>query len=144
MCKRNGESVDHLFLHCPFAMDLWSMVLGLFGVTWVMLHTVLGLLGCWQGSFGRHRNGYIWSIIPHCLMWCLWRERNSRCFEDIERSIPDLKLLFFRTLGDWLFALQKAIIPFFYWFPRCLQFLYLISYPLFTPCVLGCSFFISI
>ena len=22
MCKRNGESVDHLFLHCPFAMDL--------------------------------------------------------------------------------------------------------------------------
>ena len=45
MCKRNGKSVDHLFLHCPFAMDLWSMVLGLFGVTWVMLHTVLGLLG---------------------------------------------------------------------------------------------------
>ena len=74
------------------------MVLGLFGVTWVMPHTVLGLLRCWQGSFGRYRNGYIWSIIPHCLLWCLWRERNGRCFEDIERSIPDLKLLFFRTL----------------------------------------------
>ena len=42
MCKRNGELVDHLFLHCPFAMDLWSMVLGLFGVTWVMPHAVLG------------------------------------------------------------------------------------------------------
>ena len=36
MCKSNGESVDHLFLHCPVAMDLWSMVLGLFGVSWVM------------------------------------------------------------------------------------------------------------
>uniref|UniRef100_A0A7N2KQL6 Reverse transcriptase zinc-binding domain-containing protein n=1 Tax=Quercus lobata TaxID=97700 RepID=A0A7N2KQL6_QUELO len=34
MCKSNGESVDHLFLHCPVAMDLWSMVLGLFGVSW--------------------------------------------------------------------------------------------------------------
>ena len=113
MCKRNGESVDHLFLHCPFAMDLWSMVLGLFGVTWVMPHTVLGLLRCWQGSFGRHRNGYIWSIIPHCLLWCLWREINSRCFEDIERSIPDLKLLFFRTLRDWLFALQNQSFPSF-------------------------------
>ena len=68
MCKSNGESVDHLFLPCPVAMDLWSMVLGLFGVTWVLPHTVLGLLGCWQGSFGCHRNGYIWSIVPHCLM----------------------------------------------------------------------------
>ena len=48
MCKRNGESVNRLFLHCPFASDLWSMVLGLFGVSWVMSHTVLGLLQCWQ------------------------------------------------------------------------------------------------
>ena len=109
MCKRNGESIDHLFLHCPFASDLWFMVLGLFGVSWVMPHTVLGLLWCWQGNFGRHRNGYIWSIIPHCLLWCLWKERNSRCFEDTERSIPDLKLLFFRTLRDWLFALQDNL-----------------------------------
>ena len=43
MCKRNGESVDHFLLHCPFVWDLWSMVLGLFGVSWVMPRTVLGL-----------------------------------------------------------------------------------------------------
>ena len=34
-------------------------------------------------------------------MWCIWKERNSRCFEEIERSMPDLKLLFLRTLFDW-------------------------------------------
>ena len=83
MCKCNGELVDHLFLHCLVAMDLWSIILGLFGVIWVMPQSILGLLACGQGSFGRHRNGYIWSIVPHCLMWCLWRERNSRCFENI-------------------------------------------------------------
>ena len=38
MCKRNGELINYLFLHCPFASDLWSMVLGLFGVSWVMPH----------------------------------------------------------------------------------------------------------
>ena len=91
----------------------FHLVLGLFGVSWVMPHMVLGLLGCWQGSFGRHRNGYIWSIIPHYLMWCLWRERNCRCFEDYESSISDLKLLFFRTLRDWLFALQSQSFPSF-------------------------------
>ena len=36
ICKCNGELVHHLFLHYPVAMDLWSMVLGLFGVSWVM------------------------------------------------------------------------------------------------------------
>ena len=32
-CKCNGELVDHLFLHCPVAMDLCAMVFGLFGVS---------------------------------------------------------------------------------------------------------------
>ena len=102
MCKCNGESIDHLFLHCPVAMNLWSMILGLFGVNWVMPQSIVGLLACWQGWLGRHQNGHIWIIVPHCLMWCLWRwrERNSRCLEDSERSIPDLKLFFFRTFLD--------------------------------------------
>ena len=113
MCKSNGKSVDRLFLHCSIAMDLWSMVLGLFGISWVMPQSVLGLLVCWQGRFGLHRNGYIWSIVPHCLMWCLWRERNSSYFEDIERSISDLKLFFFRTLLDWLVVLQNQSFPHF-------------------------------
>ena len=70
MCKCSGESVDHLFLHCPVAMDLWSMVFGLFGVSWVVLQSVVGLLTCWQGRFGRHRNGYIWLTVPHCINCC--------------------------------------------------------------------------
>ena len=59
------------------------------------------LFACWQSRFGRHRNGDIWMVVPHCLMWCIWKERNSRCFEDNERSMPDLKLLVFRTLLEW-------------------------------------------
>ena len=100
MYDYNGESVDHLFLHCPVVMDLWSMVFGKFGVSWVMLQSIVGLLACWQGKFGHYRNGYIWLIVLHCLLWCLWRKRNSRCFEDNERSTPELKLFFFRTLMD--------------------------------------------
>ena len=101
MCKCNCESVDHLFLHCPVALELWNMVFGLFGVYQVMPLSVVGLFACWQGRFGHHRNGDIWTVVPHCLLWCIWKERNSRCFEDIEHSMPDTKLLFFRTLLDW-------------------------------------------
>ena len=51
--------------------------------------TPWGLLVCCEGWFGHHRNGHILIIVPYCLMWCLWRGRNNRCFEDYERSIPD-------------------------------------------------------
>ena len=73
----------------------------------VMPQSVVGLLACWQGRFGCHRNGYIWLMVPHCLLWCLWIERNSRCFEDKERPISNLKLFFFSTLMDWLIALRN-------------------------------------
>jgi hypothetical protein len=32
MCKVDGESVDHLFLHYAMPQDLWDMVLSLFGI----------------------------------------------------------------------------------------------------------------
>jgi hypothetical protein len=38
LCKACAESVDHLLLHCPLAMELWDLVLSLFGVSWVMPH----------------------------------------------------------------------------------------------------------
>ena len=43
----------------------------------------------------------------------LERERYSRCFEDKERSILDLNLFFFRTLMDWLAALQNQSFLYF-------------------------------
>ena len=42
--------------------------------------------------------------MPNCLMWCLWRERNNRSFEDTIRTILDLKLFYFKTLLDCLSA----------------------------------------
>ena len=80
------------------------MVCSLFGVHWVMPARVLDLLSCWQGSLGQHQNGVIWRAVPHCVMWCLWRERNCRTFEGCERNIFDLKLLLLRTLVDWMLA----------------------------------------
>jgi hypothetical protein len=102
MCLRDGESVDHLFLHCSMAADLWSLVFGLFGVQWVMPRSVLDLFSCWLGQLGHHDHALVWKMIPHCVLWCLWRERNARLFDDSERHLPELKLFFFHTLLDWV------------------------------------------
>uniref|UniRef100_A0A2N9HAI3 Reverse transcriptase zinc-binding domain-containing protein n=1 Tax=Fagus sylvatica TaxID=28930 RepID=A0A2N9HAI3_FAGSY len=32
MCKTDGEFVNHLLLHCPYAKELWDMIFGLFGL----------------------------------------------------------------------------------------------------------------
>uniref|UniRef100_A0A2N9FRM3 Reverse transcriptase domain-containing protein n=1 Tax=Fagus sylvatica TaxID=28930 RepID=A0A2N9FRM3_FAGSY len=89
--KADGESIDHLLLHCPYAKELWDMIFGLFGIHWVMPKCVIEVFWCWQGSFGRHQNLVIWKAIPHCLMWCIWRERNARTFEGSETSIVEMK-----------------------------------------------------
>ena len=76
------------------------MVFTLFGIG--QCQRLVELLAFWQGNFGHHHNGVIWMAVPYRLMWCIWRERNNRCFEDFERTIADLKLFFFKTLLDWM------------------------------------------
>ena len=95
MCKVAGESVDHLLLHCTYAREIWDMIFVLFGVHWVMPRSVMALFDCWQGSLGRHQNAMIWRAVPHCVLWCLWRERNAWTFEGCETSVVDLKLHFY-------------------------------------------------
>jgi hypothetical protein len=48
MCKRDGESVDYLLLHCEVA--LWSVFYSRFGLSWVMPRRVAGLYACWWTS----------------------------------------------------------------------------------------------
>ena len=115
-----------------------------FGFIWSKLGYAtihFGALKCWQGRFGHHRNGFTWLIVPHCSMWCLWRERNSKCFEGIERFIPDLESFFFRTLLDWLVAMQNQSFPSYFDFLDSCNFCIWVVDPLYIPCVLGCYFF---
>jgi hypothetical protein len=63
-----------------------------------MPRDVVDLLSCWSGNVGKGDAGVIWRVIPHCLMWCLWGERNARTFVEESRSLPDLKLHFLQSL----------------------------------------------
>lgn len=44
MCKKHGESVDHILLHYDVVQVVWSYFYSLFGVEWVMSSSVLGLM----------------------------------------------------------------------------------------------------
>jgi hypothetical protein len=53
MCKSDGETIDHLFLQCSVARELWDFILFLIGTTWVMPKRVLDLLSSWTGLCGK-------------------------------------------------------------------------------------------
>jgi hypothetical protein len=71
MCKKAGETVDHLLIHCDYARELWSLVFSLFGVSWVIPHIVLELLACWWRRASARSHNAIWNATPLCLMWLL-------------------------------------------------------------------------
>jgi len=103
MCKMTGETVDHLLLHCEVARALWYVILNRFGLSWVMAFRVVDLFACWWPG-GRSRSAVVWKMVPCCLMWCLWMERNDRQFEDKERTIDELISFFIHSLYSWTAA----------------------------------------
>ena len=40
-------------------------------------------------------------MVPGCLMWVVWMERNRRSFEAKEISLVQLQALYQSTLFDW-------------------------------------------
>lgn len=78
------------------------------------------VLASWLGRCGRVSNVAIWSRIPHCLVWVIWRERNAWIFEG--RMIGAwLKILFFNTLFEWIN--DSGVFVFcFIWFTWLLYF----------------------
>jgi hypothetical protein len=108
MCKQNGESVDRLLLHCDVAYALWSALFTHFGMSWVMPRRVIDLFACWWTS-GRPRSAAIWKMVPTCLFWCVWNERNNMCFKDLERSLEDILASFFHTLYFWSVAFVSPL-----------------------------------
>ena len=72
----------------------------IFGIQWVMSGFVENLVYCWSYWRGKF-NSDIWNMVPACLMWIVWTERNQRSFEDTEKSLVQLQTLCQKTLFNW-------------------------------------------
>ena len=112
MCKKHGESVDHLLLHCDVARVVWSSFYSLFGVEWVMPSSVVDLLSAWGTLLGRGPVHRIWKQVPLCVLWGLWRERNSRLFEDVEVQVGALCRNVLNMLYLWVSAHSLGSMPY--------------------------------
>ena len=98
VCRGSGKTVDHLLLHCPNAAGLWHFVFQSLG--WVISACVKDLLFSWRNWLGKHSSS-VWNLVPACLMWTIWKERNRRFFENLECSDNQILETFVTTLFQW-------------------------------------------
>ncbi|XP_059671114.1 uncharacterized protein LOC132316672 [Cornus florida] len=80
LCKTTGESVNHLLIQCSEARDVWSMLLGAFGLPWVFSKSTVDFLENWKGCTVESRVRDGWRATPLCIWWGVRRERNRRFF----------------------------------------------------------------
>jgi hypothetical protein len=67
-----------------------------------MPRTVLELLNSWRAAIRYGSAKEAWRLAPLCLLWCIWRERNTRLFEDVETSMVELWTRLLNTLYIWI------------------------------------------
>jgi len=104
VCKKSGETLDHLLLHGDVVRELWIMIFQMFGLEWVMPRWVVDLLACLKSKVGRNDINIGWNAIPSFLMWCIWREKNARSFDVRERTSSDIRTCFLKFLFGWISA----------------------------------------
>ena len=99
ICGCNGETVNHLMLHCPVAAVLWNFVLRTFGVKWVSSGCVMGMLFGWRNWFGKH-SSKVWNLVTLCLMWTIWAKEIGAL----------LRTRLFLRANRWIVLLSPCLI----------------------------------
>ncbi|KAK9266438.1 hypothetical protein L1049_007440 [Liquidambar formosana] len=84
LCKKEGESVDHLFLHCDISIALWQRLFNLANLSWVRPQHSYSLLEVEFRGFSRSKRAKVlWNSVVLAIFWAIWIERNSRIFRDL-------------------------------------------------------------
>jgi hypothetical protein len=68
-----------------------------------MPSSVLDLCACWCSS-GRTSSVVVWKMVPICIFWTIWKERNNRCFKDLKNSMEEILASLLYSLYLWTAA----------------------------------------
>lgn len=74
LCKKELETCCHLLLHCSTVQELWHMIFGLIGISWVVAGSVREEVGAWSGLGLRKKK--LTRLIPFTIFWIIWKINN--------------------------------------------------------------------
>jgi hypothetical protein len=83
LCKKKGESGDHVFVQCEVVSQLWERLFLEAGLSWEIPDGICEFLSASRLGFGRGKKAKIlWGSSVLAVIWVIWMERNRRIFED--------------------------------------------------------------
>nr|CAD1827183.1 unnamed protein product [Ananas comosus var. bracteatus] len=111
LCRKEAETLDHLFFLCQYAKSLWNQLLRLPLMTRQLTSGTSGVLpehwsrtrNAFSGSF---KNDFDLIFIASC--WALWNERNKRLFEDRLNQSEFLGQSILCTVRLWKMSLGEG------------------------------------
>ncbi|XP_039056312.1 uncharacterized protein LOC120199219 [Hibiscus syriacus] len=92
---------QHLFIFCHVSWELWTKLIGYWGIQLALPQDPPNLLSLWADL---RPNSAIWKFIPGAVFWSIWKLRNEIIFE---KGKLDRILLFFTVrlrLAKWFIA----------------------------------------
>ena len=101
LCGEHAETINHLFLHCTWTEQLWRMFICLKGIRWVKPRSIKGILSSWNRDGNASDKEKRWELVPACIWWTIWKERNSRSFENWQNSLQKIKMDCLALFNFW-------------------------------------------
>ena len=101
LCNETNDTNSHLFLHCKVTAQLWVIFLRRAHTNWTMPEHTADLLSCWVRRGESKSQKKWWNMIPSCIWWTIWRERNKGCMENTAESVQKIKWRYMNTFCFW-------------------------------------------
>lgn len=85
-CNLEEESIQQLFLHCPYSWGLWSEVLGWWNIQTHITDTREHWMELWCGTIEGSFRGKLWFSLHYVVLWSIWYVRNIMAFEKVKTN----------------------------------------------------------
>lgn len=102
LCGTQQETCNHLFLHCDVARSLWVWWLSIWELNWVFPFTLKECFVQWKYWAVNPFFKKVWFASFFIILWSLWKERNSKIFQNSSMSIQQLQNLVLLRLSWWI------------------------------------------